>query len=174
VFDYSSLVPVVDFLQSTTGIIALIAFVPQWMLIIRSKSTAGLSLPCWLMWLVSSSFALCYAFVHLKIGGNTHVLLYTTVISFVATISTVGLILWYHPKRLSAKYKSQVSTVSPEHQGNKLSSSTFRSAGKHDSLRYARFRRGARKRLVKARGGFMAARSPGRRHWSLPPRKQTA
>ena len=79
--------------QSLVPFIAVSAYLPQWGKLRRTRSTEGVSLRSWLMWSLSSLFALFYAVVQLLLTGRGWPLVISSLLSAVFVLATVGLIL---------------------------------------------------------------------------------
>lgn len=79
--------------QSLVPFIAMSAYLPQWGKLWARRATGGVSLRSWLMWSVSSLFALFYAVVQLVLNGRGWPLVASTFISVTFVLVTVGLIL---------------------------------------------------------------------------------
>ena len=92
--------------QIATTFISLFAYLPQWTEILRTKSSANISLKAWCLWIMSSSFALYYAVILFLINGRGLPLIVSSLTGLIFIIFTVALIVRYRPK---TKIESVVS-----------------------------------------------------------------
>jgi hypothetical protein len=56
--------------QMAVPFIALSAYLPQWIQLVRTKSSRDISLRSWCIWTLSSFFGLFYAIVQLRLNGR--------------------------------------------------------------------------------------------------------
>lgn len=88
-------------LQICVPLLSLTGYVPQWRKLIQTRSAADISLRTWLVWTVSSLFALCYALVQWQINQQTWPLLIASSATLLCVLTTVALVLFY--RRSTAK-----------------------------------------------------------------------
>jgi uncharacterized protein with PQ loop repeat len=91
------LVPISNVLQSLIVLVMLSAFVPQWITIVRNRSSQNISAASWLMYFASSIFALFYAVVQFAATGTGHALVATTTVSFFCNLYSVYLVYRFRP-----------------------------------------------------------------------------
>ena len=93
VMEMQYLVPVSDFLQSLTVVIALAAYLPQWQTLYRNKSSQNISLKAWVLWTVSGICTWFYAYVQYHTYGTGQMLLITSTLGMFFLFATLAL-LW--------------------------------------------------------------------------------
>ncbi|WP_348946538.1 PQ-loop domain-containing transporter [Chitinibacter sp. FCG-7] len=84
-----------NLLQICVPLLSLSAYLPQWKKILRTRSAHDISLRAWLIWTVSSLFALCYAAVQWLINQQTWPLLISSSATVLCVLTTVALVLFY-------------------------------------------------------------------------------
>lgn len=92
-----SVVMAANVCQSAVPLISLLAYAPQWIKILRTRSSASISLRSWCAWTVSSSFALFYAIIQLLLNHRGWALIVSTGLGLVFVISTLILVVKYRP-----------------------------------------------------------------------------
>jgi hypothetical protein len=90
-----SIVNIANFLQSIVPLISLAAYVPQWRRILVRKSSQDVSLMAWLLWIVTASIALFYAFVQLLVTGHGVALVFSSSLTLLFVATTVVLVFVY-------------------------------------------------------------------------------
>lgn len=85
-------------LQVSVAFLSLVAYIPQWLKLMRKKSSADISLRSWILWTLSSLFAVFYAVVQLYNFGSGWALIISSVLSLAFVVYTVILIVWYRRK----------------------------------------------------------------------------
>jgi uncharacterized protein with PQ loop repeat len=84
--------------QVATTFITLSAYLPQWIKLIQTKSSADISLKSWCIWIVAASFTLFYAIVQFLINGRGWPLIISSLASLCSIIFTIFLVVKYrHP-----------------------------------------------------------------------------
>lgn len=83
--------------QSVVPLISLLAYIPQWVKILRARSSASISLRSWCAWTLSSSFALFYAIVQLLLNHRGWALIVSSGVGLLFVISTLILVMKYRP-----------------------------------------------------------------------------
>ena len=86
-------------MQLSVVVMSFIAYVPQWLKLIRSKSSQDISLSAWLLWALSALFAVFYAVVEMYQYGVGWALIISAVSSLVFIVITVVLIVIYRNPR---------------------------------------------------------------------------
>jgi len=87
--------------QTAVPFIALSAYLPQWIKLVRTRSSQDISLRSWCIWTVSSLCALFYAIVQLLLNGRGWPLVFSTAVSIASVMFTVSLIFRYRPENLT-------------------------------------------------------------------------
>jgi uncharacterized protein with PQ loop repeat len=82
-------------LQTSIPLFSLAAYVPQWVKLVRQRSSGNLSLLSWTSWTLTSSFALFYAVVRHAETGNAWALVFSAGSNLCFVLITIGLILRY-------------------------------------------------------------------------------
>ena len=88
-----------DLCQLAVPFISLSAYLPQWLKLYRTRSSANISLGSWCGWTVSASFGLFYAFVQQARFGAGWALVVSALLSLVFILLTILLILKYRTRR---------------------------------------------------------------------------
>lgn len=89
------LVNVSNYAQMLCGVLALIAFVPQWKTILISKSSSNISLSSWCLWSFCTSITFFYSVVHYRVSGETFALMISTGFNVIFSVITLILIVYY-------------------------------------------------------------------------------
>ena len=84
-----------DFCQTATVLISLTAYLPQWTLLWRTKSSESVSLRAWAVWGLASACTLYYAIVQVAIHGTGWALVISTTCNFLCICFTFGLVFYY-------------------------------------------------------------------------------
>ena len=84
--------------QIAVPFIVLLAYLPQWTKLWRTKSSVDISLRSWSIWTASTLFALFYAMIQLLLNGRGWPLVVSSAIGLGAVLSTVFLIRRYRPR----------------------------------------------------------------------------
>lgn len=85
--------------QLLVSVIALSAYLPQWIKLLRKKSSDDISLRSWCFWVGSSSLAIYYAIVQFLLNGRGWPLIISSLISLGSILFTIFLILRYRSKK---------------------------------------------------------------------------
>lgn len=85
--------------QLAVSVIALSAYLPQWIKLLRTKSSGDISLHSWCLWTVSSTFTLYYAIVQYLLNGRGWPLIISSFIGLGSILFTIFLILRYRSKK---------------------------------------------------------------------------
>ena len=93
------LVDLANVCQTTSTFISFSAYLPQWLKLIRTKSSADISLRSWVLWLVSGSFALFYAIVQFQLNQRGWPLIISSSLSLTFIACTIGLIARFRGPR---------------------------------------------------------------------------
>lgn len=89
--------------QVATTFISLLAYVPQWVKLFRTKSSANISLRSWCLWVVSTSFTLFYAVVQLRVNGSGLPLVISASAALTFVFFTVVLIIKFRPREETSR-----------------------------------------------------------------------
>lgn len=84
-----------DLMQSSLPILSLGAYVPQWVKLIKTKSSASIAIYSWVLWVVSSGFASFYAVVRYYHEGHGLPLVWSSVSNLFFVLVTLWLIILY-------------------------------------------------------------------------------
>lgn len=76
-------------------LLSLVAYIPQWQKLIKTKSSEDISLKSWLIWTASTSFAVFYAVVQYWVNGHGAALVFSSVTGLLFILVTVYLVLVY-------------------------------------------------------------------------------
>ena len=85
-------------LQIAVPVLSLTAYIPQWRKLLRTRSSRDMSLRTWLIWLLSASFALLYAFVQYRLHGSWPLLI-SSGTTLLCVLLTLLLVLKYRLPR---------------------------------------------------------------------------
>lgn len=81
--------------QVATIFISLSAYLPQWIKLIQTKSSADISLKSWCIWIIAAFFTLFYAIVQFLLNGRGWPLIISSTASLFCIIFTIILIVKY-------------------------------------------------------------------------------
>ncbi len=84
--------------QAAVPFLSLVAYVPQWIKICRTRTSGAISLRSWLIWTLSSVLALFYAVVQLLLNGRGWALVFATASGLAFVVTTLLLVIWFRPK----------------------------------------------------------------------------
>lgn len=87
--------------QIVVPFVALSAYLPQWIKLCRTKSSANISLRSWCLWIVTSLFGLFYATVQLLLNGRGWPLVISATFALGSVLLTVYFILRYRPRSIA-------------------------------------------------------------------------
>ncbi|MBE9609022.1 PQ-loop domain-containing transporter [Chitinilyticum piscinae] len=82
----------VTYLQATVGVLSLLAYLPQWRTLLRTRSSANIALGSWAVWSLSSLIATVYAVVQLLLHGTGWALVFSASSNLLFVLVTVMLI----------------------------------------------------------------------------------
>jgi len=91
--DISLLLASADIAQTSTIAIALYANVPQWLVILSTKTSKNISLMSWWLWLVGSLLSVFYSIVQNFVFGHSSSLILTSTMNLVCNTITLFLIV---------------------------------------------------------------------------------
>jgi uncharacterized protein with PQ loop repeat len=94
----NELITLANVMQLSVVGLSLLAYIPQWQKLIKTKSSSDISLSAWLLWTLSSVFAVFYAAVQLFAYDTGWALLVSALISLGFVAFTVVLIVRYRDK----------------------------------------------------------------------------
>lgn len=94
----ASIEVIANLMQSSIPVLSFTAYVPQWLRLIKTKSSANISLHAWLIWGLSAIFGTFYAAVQLDITGRGWPLLISCIATLIMIGFTIGMIIYYRPK----------------------------------------------------------------------------
>jgi uncharacterized protein with PQ loop repeat len=87
-----SVIIMANICQIATTFISLSAYLPQWIKLIRTKSSGDISLRSWCLWIIAASFALFYAIVQFLLNGRGWPLIISALASLCCIIFTIFLV----------------------------------------------------------------------------------
>lgn len=103
-----------DLMQISVPFLTLVAYLPQWMRLVKTKSSEDFSLHAWALWAVSTGFGMFYAIVQLQVNGQGWPLVIAATASFLFIVFTVGLVAYYKQRhKLTGGIAMPVSAQSP-------------------------------------------------------------
>lgn len=82
-------------------LLSLCAYLPQWHLMVKSRSSEGVALKSWLVWLISTALAVFYAVAQYLVHGTGLALVCSTAVSFLFVFTTIYMILRYRARETS-------------------------------------------------------------------------
>ena len=88
-----SMVVTANICQAVVPLISLLAYIPQWNKLWRTKSSESISMRSWCAWAVSGSFALFYAVVQLLLNGRGWSLVLSTSLGLIFVLHTLFLVI---------------------------------------------------------------------------------
>ena len=88
-----SVITAANLCQIAVPVISLSAYLPQWLKLYRTRSSAAISVRSWAAWSVSTAFALFYAVVQLQQTGSGWALVVSSILALVFVLFTLFLIL---------------------------------------------------------------------------------
>ena len=85
--------------EAVTMVVALSAYIPQWITLFRNKSSENISSSTWMIWSFSATLSFFYAVVQYLINPATIVLLVSTAGGFLFNAITFAAVVYYrkHP-----------------------------------------------------------------------------
>jgi uncharacterized protein with PQ loop repeat len=98
---------IANLMQSSIPVLSFTAYVPQWLRLIKTKSSASISLHAWLIWGLSAIFGTFYAVVQLDITGRGWPLLISCIATLIMISFTIGMIIYYRP----APHKNELNNA---------------------------------------------------------------
>ena len=108
----ASVVRASDACQLAVPFISLAAYVPQWIKLCRTRSSASISLRSWCLWTVTSAFALFYAIVQLLLHDSGWALVVSTVMTFGFVLVTLYLVVKFRRAPVPAENERNRSASS--------------------------------------------------------------
>ena len=79
-------------LQAGVGVLSLLAYLPQWRTLWRSRSSADIALSSWAVWTLSSLIATFYALVQVLAHGRGWALVFSASSNLLFVLITLWLI----------------------------------------------------------------------------------
>jgi len=76
-------------------LLSLVAYIPQWQKLVKTKSSEDISLKSWLIWTASTCFAVFYAVVQYLVTGQGWALIFSSVTGLLFILVTVYLVMIY-------------------------------------------------------------------------------
>ncbi|QLI81479.1 hypothetical protein HZU75_08035 [Chitinibacter fontanus] len=91
----SLLIHTANIMQMCVPLMSLTGYVPQWRKLIQTRSAVDISLRTWLVWTLSSVFALFYAVIQWEINHQGWPLLISSSATLLCVLTTVALVVRY-------------------------------------------------------------------------------
>jgi uncharacterized protein with PQ loop repeat len=79
--------------QAVVPLISLMAYIPQWAKIWRTRSSASISARAWAAWTVSGTLAVFYAITQLLLNGHGWALVLSTSMGLTFVLVTLAMVL---------------------------------------------------------------------------------
>jgi len=94
-----SVIIMANLCQIATTFISLSAYLPQWIKLIKTRSSADISLRSWCLWIIAASFALFYAIVQFLLNGRGWPLIISALASLCCIIFTIFLVARFRTRK---------------------------------------------------------------------------
>lgn len=85
--------------QVATTFFSMSAYLPQWIKLIKTRSSGDISLRSWCLWFISSSFAFFYALVQYMLNDRGWPLIFSTMASLGSILFTISLIVKFRMRK---------------------------------------------------------------------------
>lgn len=92
-FLHTHLLPAANVAESLVPLLSLIAYVPQWRHLLRTRDSSSISLVSWGIWALAYAISVFYASVLLAVTGKGVPLLLTTSCGLAFVLITLGIAL---------------------------------------------------------------------------------
>ena len=89
----ASVVVAANVCQTAVPLLSLMAYIPQWGKLWRTRSSASISTRSWCVWTVSSAFSLFYAVTQLSLNGRGWALVLSSLLGLCFVVATLFLVL---------------------------------------------------------------------------------
>jgi len=110
------LLKLADLCQAVTMPICILAYLPQWLTMIKKRTSENISLNTYIIWTGASVLGLIYAVVQHEIHGTGSMLLLSAIVSFLSLVFTVFLISYFKNNK-TAVIQHLTSSVAREIEG---------------------------------------------------------
>lgn len=94
-----TLLPIANVAESLVPVISLIAYVPQWRHLLRTRDSRAISLASWWIWALAYAISVFYAAVLLAVTGRGVPLLIGTTFGLIFVLITIGMTLFFRTGR---------------------------------------------------------------------------
>ncbi len=94
-----TLLPIANVAESLVPVISLIAYVPQWRHLLRTRDSSAISLTSWWIWALAYAISVFYAAVLLAVTGKGVPLLLGTSCGLLFVMITIGMARFFRRKR---------------------------------------------------------------------------
>jgi len=84
-----------DLGQAAVPFLSLVAYLPQWIKLHRSRTSGTISIRSWSIWTVSSILAVFYAVVQLQVTGRGWALVLSSALGLLFVVFTLVLVILY-------------------------------------------------------------------------------
>lgn len=88
-----------NLLQVSVPLLTLVAYVPQWVRLFKTKSSEDISFSAWALWAVSTGIGMFYAIVQLMVNGQGWPLVISATSSFSFVVLTLAMVAYYKHRR---------------------------------------------------------------------------
>lgn len=116
-----TVVTMANICQAAVPLLSLLAYIPQWAKVLRTKSSASISTRAWCIWTVSSAFALFYAVTQFILNGRGWALIISASLGLAFVVCTLFLVVWF--RRGPIQYGNDAEKYGQQRQ-NKPSEAT--------------------------------------------------
>jgi uncharacterized protein with PQ loop repeat len=103
----TSIEVIANLMQSSIPVLSFTAYVPQWLRLIKTKTSGSISLHSWFIWGISACFGTFYAAVQLDITGRGWPLLISCIATLIMISFTISMIIYYRP----APHKNELNNA---------------------------------------------------------------
>jgi uncharacterized protein with PQ loop repeat len=95
-----TVVALANVMQVCVPVLSMTGYVPQWVALMKTKSSDEISVQSWVIWVIAMFFALFYAIVQFQINGRGWPLIISSGGSFLFVAITLLMVLYYRRPRL--------------------------------------------------------------------------
>jgi uncharacterized protein with PQ loop repeat len=111
--------------QAAVPLISLLAYVPQWAKLLRTKSSASISTRSWCAWTVSGAFAMFYAVTQLLLNGSGWALVVSSSLGLAFVLCTLFLVIRFRHRSIQGgKEEDQTGRQRPNKASERATSET--------------------------------------------------
>lgn len=88
-----------NLMQVSVPFLTLVAYLPQWIMLVKTKSSEDFSLSAWVLWTVSAGFGMFYSIVQLQMNGHGWPLVVSATSSLSFVVLTLALVAYYKRRK---------------------------------------------------------------------------